>query len=230
MKFFFVELKFRKVILTNSYKSNELYFSRSMVGVIKTFISYSSRDEHYVRQLYESLKTVGANPYVAEWWLETGRPLAEKIKRNIADSTCLVAMLSSEANRSAWVHEEIGYAVAKGIPVIPVIEEGIKVRGFLEGLEYIPYNKYDFDDTIYRIIISVRIVVYMPAILPVLPPIRALDTLKLTCKKCDKQFTNPLPTQDEINKAIERGQVFLFECPYCSHKNKVNPKTFKVIA
>lgn len=199
-----------------------------MVGTIKTFISYSSEDSTYIHKLHRSLDTIGANPYVAEWWLEAGQPLAEKIRRNIEDSACLIAMLSSEANSSAWVHEEIGYAVAKGIPVIPVIEAGVKVRGFLEGLEYIPYDKYDFDETVYKILTSIRAAVYLPAIIApnIRPPIRALDTLKLTCKNCDKQFSNRLPTQDEINRAIEHSQVFLFDCPFCNYQNQANPKTF----
>lgn len=199
-----------------------------MVGKIKTFISYSSQDSAYIHRLDKSLDTVGANPYVAEWWLEAGQPLAEKIRRNIEDSTCLVAMLSDEANGSAWVHEEIGYAIAKGIPVIPVIEVGVKVRGFLEGLEYIPYDKDDFDETVYKILTSIRAAVYLPAIIAphIRPPMRALDALKLTCRNCDKQFTSELPTQDEINKAIERSQVFLFDCPFCRYQNQANPKTF----
>lgn len=202
---------------------------RIVVGTIKTFIGYSSRDEPYVARLCKSLDTVGANPYVAEWWLEAGRPLAEKIEKNIAVSTCLVALLSDEANRSPWVHEEIGYAMAKGIPVIPVVEDGVKIRGFLEGLEYIAYDKYDFDETTYRIITSVRTVVYMPAIIApaIRPPTRALDTLRFRCKACDREFTEPLPAQDEINRAIERGHVFIFDCPFCGNRIKVNPKTFE---
>jgi hypothetical protein len=199
-----------------------------MAGKIKTFISYSSQDSALIQRLHGSLDAVGANPYVAEWWLEAGQPLADKIRRNIEDSTCLLTMLSDEANNSAWVHEEIGYAIAKGIPVIPVLEVGVKVRGFLEGLEYIPYDKYDFDETIYKILTSIRAAIYLPAIMAprLRPPIRALDTLRLTCKNCNNQFTNALPAQDEINKAIERGLVFSFDCPSCHHQNQVNPKTF----
>jgi hypothetical protein len=199
-----------------------------MVGKIKTFISYSSNDSAYIQRLFRSLDTVGANPYIAEWWLEAGQPLAEKIKRNIEDSICLVAMLSYEANNSAWVHEEIGFTIAKGILVIPVIETGIKIRGFLEGLEYIPYDKYDFDETVYEIITSIRAAIYLPSFIAphVKPPRRALDTLNFTCSNCDEQFSKQLPSQDEINKAIERSQVFLFNCPFCLYQNQVNPKTF----
>jgi len=199
-----------------------------MVGTIKTFISYSSEDSVYVQRLHASLDTIGANPYVAEWWLEAGQPLAEKIRRNIEDSTCLLAMLTEEANSSAWVHEEIGYAIAKGKTVIPVVEAGVKIRGFLEGLEYIPFDKYDFDETVYKILTSVRAAVYLPAIIAphLRPPMRALDTLKATCRNCGKQFTNTLPLQDEINKAIESNHVFLYDCPFCQYQNKMNPKTF----
>lgn len=201
-----------------------------MVGKIKTFLSHSSQDQSFISRLEKSLEVVGANSYIAEWWLEAGQLLADKIKRNITDSTVLVALLSHEANRSAWVHEEIGYAIAKDIPIIPVLEEDVDIRGFLEGLEYIPYNKYEFDDTIYRIITSVRAYVYMPSLFPnVLRPIRALDTLNLSCINCDKRFVNQLPLQENINKAIEQNQVFLFDCPNCFHENKVDPKTFNII-
>ena len=199
-----------------------------MAGTVKTFISYSSQDSVYIHRLHKSLDAVGANPYVAEWWLEAGQPLAEKIRRNIEDSMCLLAILSNEANNSAWVHEEIGYAIAKGTPVIPVIEAGAKVRGFLEGLEYIPYDKYDFDETVYKILTSIRAIVYVPAFIApqMRPPIRALDTLTLTCRNCNKKFTNALPNQDEINGAIEHSQTFLFNCPFCNYQTQTNPKTF----
>lgn len=199
-----------------------------MVGIIKTFIGYSNQDVYHIHQLYESLEAVGSGPYVAEWWLEAGRPLAEKIKRNLAESTCLVTMLSDEANSSAWVHEEIGYAIGRGVPVIPVIEEGVKIRGFLEGLEFIPYSKDDFDETIYRIITNLRASIYL-APLPGLP-IRALDTLKLTCKVCNIPFFNSLPFQEQINTTIKKGYVFLYKCPNCFNEHKVNPKTFKIIS
>ena len=44
--------------------------------------------------------------------------------------------------RSNWVQQEIGYAMKSKIPIIPIVEKGVKPKelGSLQGKEYIEYD------------------------------------------------------------------------------------------
>ena len=202
-----------------------------LTGIVKAFLSYSTQEESFVRSLFDSLLTVGAGPYVAEWDDRSGESLATKIENNISDCVCFVVLLTESSNSSSWVHEEIGFAQALKKPIIPVVERGVRIRGFLEGKEWIQFEKYNFDYTIYRIINRVRNVVYLPAVLPlpnILPPIRSLDTVYAKCKTCLGEFTIALPSQEDINEAVSSNKILEAMCPN-GHKNKLKCTTFQSI-
>ena len=97
-----------------------------MVGTIKTFISYSSQDSTYIHRLHRSLDTVGANPYVAEWWLEAGQPLAEKMKKSEKELAEEVDLLDTMLSSLVELLEE------KGIVTQEEWEKRIKERVSIE--------------------------------------------------------------------------------------------------
>jgi len=117
----------------------------------KVFISHSTTDMGIVWELYRWLCQNGIWAYVAEFYPEPGIQLPDKIAREIDNSDCLLAFLTVDGNRSEFVHQEIGYARKAGKLIVPVVEEGlVKPKGFLEGMEYIPFRRYDPVDAINR--------------------------------------------------------------------------------
>jgi len=88
--------------------------------------------------------------YVAESQIEAGRPLQKKVSELIESSDCVIAILTIDGARSKWVNQEVGYAIRAGKLVVPIVEEGIDVGGFLESLEYIPFNRRNPYDAVTR--------------------------------------------------------------------------------
>ena len=118
----------------------------------KVFISHSTADLGLVQQLQYSLQTHGIEAYLADLYPQPGGTLARKISNAIERSNCVIAVLTRDGARSQWVHQEIGWAKGAGKLVIPIVEEGIPSTGFIQGVEYIRFNREKPADAINNIV------------------------------------------------------------------------------
>ena len=192
------------------------------------FISHSGEDMDLVKPLHDSLsRIVEIAPYVAEYYPKPGLDVKHKIATDLKDSYCVIVLLTRSGVSSQWVNQEIGYAYA--LPpfprlIIPIVEEGILIRGFLEGVQYIKLDRTRFEDTISKVIYTLR------TIIPKGHEIGALN-LRIECKKCVNdlgfpyEYSIPLPIQPHINEIIQKGQVFATRCPKCQREYLFHPKT-----
>ena len=119
---------------------------------LKVFISHSTADMDIVYELYRWLLSVGLEAYVAEFYSQPGILLPSKVAEMIDNCDCFIALLTADGNRSDFVQQEIGYALKGGKLVVPIVEEEVvKPKGFLQGVEYIPFSRYDPTDAISRV-------------------------------------------------------------------------------
>lgn len=107
------------------------------------FISHSVSDLNVVYQFKYWLEVNGIGVYVADYQPQLGISLPVKIANAIKQTDCVIAILTTYGDRSAWVNQEIGYAKAAGKLVIPVIEEGVDLKGFVADVEYVTFQSYD---------------------------------------------------------------------------------------
>lgn len=117
----------------------------------KVFISHSTENAAMVKQIAEFLRTSGIDAYVSEWYLQPGAILPNKVATLINQSDCVIALMTTEGDRSEWVHQEIGYAKKANKIIIPVIEEGVIPTGFLIGIEYVRFKRDEPLDAINRL-------------------------------------------------------------------------------
>lgn len=108
----------------------------------KVFISHSTRDQGLVIALANLLTKFGVEVFLAEWYLSPGEPLDKKVFSQIEKADCVVVLLTRNGIRSNWVHQEIGYAIKVGKPIIPLVEKGVTPKDLaaLQGKEYIEYD------------------------------------------------------------------------------------------
>lgn len=111
------------------------------------FISHNTKDTLMTWLFGYLLKNKGFNVYVSEQNPEPGKPLAEKIQRQINTSDCVLVLLTREGARSASVNQEIGYAKSRKL-IVPVVEKGVDVGVLLYGLEYITFDSTNPADAI----------------------------------------------------------------------------------
>ncbi|MHB8105707.1 MAG: toll/interleukin-1 receptor domain-containing protein, partial [Dehalococcoidales bacterium] len=87
---------------------------------------------------------------------QAGTLLAGKVSNAIEQSNCVIAFLTQDGARSNWVNQEIGYAKRAGKIVIPVAEEGVPQTGFVQGVEYIPFNRENPIEAVNNIVIYLK--------------------------------------------------------------------------
>ncbi|MCL4694823.1 MAG: TIR domain-containing protein [Candidatus Hydrogenedentes bacterium] len=90
----------------------------------RVFISYSHEDKALVEGIAAILSRNGLQPM----WdrnFAYGQGFHEQIKNFIAHAHVFLPVLTRTADARKWVHQEIGYAMALHIPVLPVAVEGL---------------------------------------------------------------------------------------------------------
>lgn len=117
----------------------------------KLFISHSSRDDEFVRNLREALADHGRDGWIDSREIRGGDLLLTDIEKAIDESSAYAVVVSTYALQSTWVGKELRYALKlqaeRGkdkFPVIPLSLNGTKLgvleEFFGEELLYIPIS------------------------------------------------------------------------------------------
>jgi hypothetical protein len=85
----------------------------------RLFLSYSSEDRPIADSLQKILVSMGLS-VVWDRELVWGNPFTEEIKDLIARSHLFVPLLTESSRNKPWVHQETGYAMGLGVPILPV--------------------------------------------------------------------------------------------------------------
>jgi len=75
------------------------------------FISHSSHDDEYVRELQQALGDVGLDAWIDSRELRGGDSLAPEIQQAIEDALAYAVLVSSDALQSKWVGKELRHAL-----------------------------------------------------------------------------------------------------------------------
>ena len=180
------------------------------------FLSYSIGEGRYAAHFASILnRLVGAEAYIPKR-TAAGENMAEKIKNRIDKCKCMVAIITANTQNDVWQNQEIGYATAKKKPIIPIKEEGVTNKGFLEGRGYIILKPNDLDLNTYELLARIREILH------------GLE-VRIKCSSCNHEFHIFLPNPQSINNAIKNNLVFSPACPGCYRKVLVEPKTLTTI-
>jgi hypothetical protein len=86
----------------------------------RIFISYSHSDEEEVKSLSEILEDNKLCP-IRDSEFSSGYGFHEQIKKFIAHAYVFMPVISKSSKQKGWVHQEIGFAMAHNIPVLPIV-------------------------------------------------------------------------------------------------------------
>lgn len=119
--------------------------------------AFGGEDERLGSALKEDLEAAGMEGYMAEKTRRYGLLITDKIKRAIDESNWLVAILTKRSRISASVHQEIGYALGKGVKVALMVEDGIEESGVLmHGTEKEVFCLQEFNASARKIVEYIR--------------------------------------------------------------------------
>lgn len=106
----------------------------------KVFISHSSQDDAFVRQLRAALADLGRDGWVDSRGLRGGDPLWPEIERAIEEASAFAVVVSPDGLQSKWVGKELVRALElrkergkDAFPVVPLSLNGTKL-GVMEEL------------------------------------------------------------------------------------------------
>lgn len=112
---------------------------------VGAFISYSFNDAELMNKLKRSLESQGAKCYVAQHDEDYGGSLPDKLTSAIDENHVVLAILTKNGSSSSTVNQEIGYAKKAKKRIIPLLEEGVSIPVFLQGIEHARFTPDNAD-------------------------------------------------------------------------------------
>ncbi|WP_255169943.1 toll/interleukin-1 receptor domain-containing protein [Natrononativus amylolyticus] len=186
------------------------------------FVSHAQRDLEFVQELFSTVKNFPFGVHIALEEADSERA-RRRLEGRIANSDVLVAVLTEHAATSSWVDQEVGYALAKGIPVVPVYDDPSLRGGFLADHEGVEIDRADVTRTIFELLSALR---------RELAPLGALSVpdwyvrFPCTVPDCGHPVTLTLEeTQSKLRKRSEHGQLLETACEVCDSTYAFEPST-----
>ncbi len=89
-------------------------------GTFRLFLSHVSKHKAEVAQLKTQLSRLGVAAFVAHEDIEPSLEWQDEIELALRSMHALVALVTPDFSKSSWTDQEIGWALGRGLPVIPV--------------------------------------------------------------------------------------------------------------
>lgn len=106
---------------------------------IDVFISHLAKYKSEAHELKCKLKSFGVSAFVAHEDIEPTKEWQEEIENALRNARSLVALLRPGFQESDWCAQEIGFAYARGIKIIPVIQ-GVVPYGFIRKIQGLKFD------------------------------------------------------------------------------------------
>ncbi|WP_306058279.1 toll/interleukin-1 receptor domain-containing protein [Natronococcus wangiae] len=186
------------------------------------YVSHAPVDLDLVQDLFSTVRNFPVGVHVALEEVESGRS-RKRLEGRIANSNVVVAVLTERSADSRWVNQEIGYALAKGIPVLPLYTDADLRGGFLADDEGVRIDRDDLSRTVFELLCRLR---------RELAPLGALSVpnwyIQFTCTSA--RCTHPVvleleEDQSKLWKLHEHGKLLSVSCDDCGTTYSFDPAT-----
>jgi hypothetical protein len=113
----------------------------------QVFISHSGKDAVLVDWIVKQVEATGNRAWVAEWELEPGGRISQKVESALRQSDAYVLLLTENGFASTYVQHEVGAAVISGKLVIALVDSDLADRpmGMLADIEQVRFQRDDLE-------------------------------------------------------------------------------------
>ena len=104
-------------------------------GTARIFVSHRDKHKAAARDLSEALEEYGMSCFVAH---DTIKPMSEwrhEIMKGLQTMEVMVIFLTEDFEDSMWCHQEVGFALGKGIPIISLKLDAKDPPGFINHVQ-----------------------------------------------------------------------------------------------
>lgn len=188
----------------------------------QVFVSHAPADLELVQELFSTVKNFPFGVHIALEEVESGRS-RKRLEGRLANSDVVVAVLTEHAETSSWINQEIGYALAKGIPVLPLYEDERMCGGFITDVEGVTIDRENPSFTVFNLLCRLR---------AELAPLGAMSVpnwyIRFPCNlaNCGHPVTLDLTQgQTKLWKLHKHGKLINASCDVCGSTYYFDPAT-----
>ena len=100
-------------------------------GMLRLFISH--RDEHkaMANELADALESYGISSFVAHDSIQPMRIWQTEILNGLESMEIMLALVTDDFHDSVWTNQEVGFALGRNIPIVPLKLQGRDPAGFI---------------------------------------------------------------------------------------------------
>jgi len=109
------------------------------------FISYSRVNSDFAVRLAKDLELAGINAWIDQSDIPTGTRWDDALEKAIDESSVFLVLLSPESTSSANVKDEIGYALDRGMRILPVLIKPCAVPIRLRRFQYVDFTNHPYE-------------------------------------------------------------------------------------
>ncbi|MFP8889221.1 toll/interleukin-1 receptor domain-containing protein [Natrialbaceae archaeon A-CW2] len=188
----------------------------------QVFVSHAPSDLELVQELFSTVKNFPFGVHIVLEEVGSGRS-RKRLEGRLANSDIVVAVLTNRSAGSRWINQEIGYALAKGIPVLPLYETEDLRGGFVSDVEGVKIDRENPSFTIFNLLCRLR---------GELAPLGAMSVpnwyirFPCTIPDCGHPVTLDITQgQTKLWKLHQHGQQLTATCDICESKYYFDPAT-----
>ena len=192
----------------------------------QVFVSHAPADLETVQELFTSIRNMPFGVYIAMEEVEPGRS-RHNLEGRIRNSDVLVAVLTERAATNQWVNQEIGYAIAKGIPVVPLYEDPSSRGGYVDRVDGVAIDHDNPQATVFNLLSRLR---------AELAPLGALSVpnwfVRFPCNYdgCGESVTLDVESsQKDLWRMHEHNELLRTTCSECGSTYLFEPATLAFV-
>lgn len=108
----------------------------------RVFLSQSKADRLIMNEIKDSLESNGIEVYIYQADKQPGEPIPKKVTEAIDASDLMIAIQTLYSADSEWIRDEMVYAAALKVPLVPILESSLPPLGGILGkdMEVIRYT------------------------------------------------------------------------------------------
>ena len=188
----------------------------------QVYVTHEPRDLETVQELFSTVKNFPFGVFIALEEIESGRA-RRRLEGRLANSDVVVAILTKQSENDTWVNQDIGQALARGIPVLPLYESEDMVGGYVADVEGVKIDRDNPSYTIFNLLSRLR---------AELEPLGALSVpnwyiqFPCTVSGCGSQVVLDIERgQTKLWKMHKHGHLLEAECDGCGSTYLFDPAT-----